>query len=373
MERAQKELILRDLDKKMVFLVGPRQVGKTWLAKDISGGLERVASLNWDNSADRRIIRREGWLRSSELLILDELHKMPQWKSFLKGVYDKKPAGMRILVTGSARLDFVRQTGPSLAGRFFTHRLMPFSPAELAGRKIASDLDRFIVRGGFPEPFLADEGVDADRWRSQYVDGLVTEDVLALDRVQDLRAIRLVLNLLRDRVGTPVSYHSLSEDVGVAPNTVRKYVAILEALYVVFRVTPWAGGVARSLLKNPKLYFFDTGLVRGDVGARFENLVAVCLLKHALFKTDSMGRDVRVHSIRTKDGREVDFCVVRDDSPELLVEAKVGDSDPSRSLLAFSRSLGVPGVQVVKELGREEAFGQVEVRDAGSFLRQLAL
>jgi len=373
MERAQKKLILKDLARKMVFLVGPRQVGKTWLANDIAAGFERTTSLNWDNTNDRKIIRRQGWLRSTELLVLDELHKMPRWKGFIKGVFDKRPDGMRILVTGSARLNLLRQAGPSLAGRFFAHRLMPFSPAEVGGTAFAADLDRFIVRGGFPEPFLADEQVDADRWRSQYLDGLVSEDVLDLERIQDLGAMRTLLSLLRERVGSPVSYQSLSEDTGVSPNTVRKYIAILEALFVVFRVTPLARDVARSLLKSPKLYFFDTGLVRGDAGARFENFVAACLLKHAMFKGDTTGRDVALRYIRTKEGKEVDFCLVTDDAAELLVEAKAGETDPSRPLLSFSRSLGVPGVQIVKELDQEERFQSVAVRSARAFLRELSI
>jgi predicted AAA+ superfamily ATPase len=236
-----------------------------------------------------------------------------------------------------------------------------------------ADVGRFLVRGGFPEPFLAERDEDADRWRAQYLDGLVREDVLDFERIHDLRSLQLVIELLRDRVGTPVSYQSLASDVGVAPNTIRKYVSILEAIYVVFRVTPWSRDVARSLLKNPKLYFFDGGLVRGGNGPRFENLVAVCLLKHVLGEADRTGRDHRLHYIRTKDGREVDFCVVADGRPESLVEAKTGEADADRSLARFAAALGVRGVQVVRDLRREHRAGDVEVRAAGPFLRSLAL
>jgi predicted AAA+ superfamily ATPase len=367
MERRQKRLIVRDLEKKIVFLVGPRQVGKTWLAKDIAREFRHATHLNWDSAGDRRVIRAEGWLKSTDLLVLDELHKMKGWKGFLKGVFDTRPAHLRILVTGSARLDFARQAGPSLAGRFFVHRLLPFSPAEVGDPSLARDIDRFMRRGGFPEPFLAEEDVDADRWRSQYVDGLVREDAPDFERIQDLRALRTVLDLLRERVGTPVSYQSLSVDAGVAPNTVRKYVRVLEALYIVFRVAPWTGSIARSLLKNPKLYFYDTGMVRGDPGAVFENFAAVCLLKQAMSDADRTGRDHALHYIRTKDGREVDFCVVRDGRPAFLVEAKHADVEPSANLARFCRALGVPGVQVVKEARRESVAGSIEVRMAERF------
>ena len=373
MERTQRARVVRDLAKKIVFLVGPRQVGKTWLARDVARDFRHPTYLNWDSLPDRKIIRGQAWLASTDLLILDELHKMKGWKGFLKGVFDTRPAGLRVLVTGSARMDFLRQAGPSLAGRFFTHRLLPFSPAELAGSPLADDLDRLMGRGGFPEPLLADVDEDADRWRSQYVDGLIREDVLDFERVHDLRALQVVLELLRSRVGTPVSYQSLAEEACVAPNTARKFVAILEALFVVFRVTPWTDHVARSLRKNPKLYFYDVGLVKGDDGARFENLVALCLLKHVLGEADRTGRDHRLHYVRTKDGREVDFCVVADGRASLLVEAKWAEADVDSSLRRYATALGVRGVQVVRHLHRERRDDPVDVRAAGPFLRELSL
>jgi predicted AAA+ superfamily ATPase len=373
MERRQKAWILKDLKKKLVFVVGPRQVGKTWLAKDIGKGFSNTVYLNYDRYEDRAIIKREGWLKTTEFLILDELHKMPGWKRFLKGVFDTKPESLRIAVTGSARLDLARKAGDSLAGRFFVHRLLPFSPAELSATEGFGDIDRFCSRGGFPEPFLAESAMDADRWRLQYVDGLIREDVVAFERIQDLRAIQLVLDLLRTRVGSPVSYRSIATDIEVAPNTVKKYLQILEALYIVFRVTPYSKNVARSLLKNPKLYFYDTGMVRGDQGAVFENLSAVCLLKHVLAKTDYQGKEHQLHYLRTKEGKEVDFCIIREGNPELLVESKYAESGFDKSLMMFSNKLGVPGVQVVKDLKRERQTDAVEMRMAERFFRELFL
>ena len=274
MYRKQIEPIIKDLNKKIVFIVGPRQVGKTWLTLEIGKRFNNTTYLNYDSYEDHQIIKEKSWLQSTELLILDELHKMPGWKNYLKGVFDTKPQNLKIVVTGSARLDIFRQTGDSLAGRFFTHRLMPFSLSELKEDPLSQDIDRFIIRGGFPEPFLVKNPVDAKRWRMQYVDSLLRVDILDFENIHNLKAIQLVFELLKQKVGSPISYKSIAEDVSISPNTVKKYIQIFEALYIVFKITPFSKNIARSLLKEPKIYFFDTGLIKGDKGAKFENLVA---------------------------------------------------------------------------------------------------
>lgn len=371
MRRLQEALIRKDLEKKMVFIVGPRQVGKTWLAREIGASFSRTVYLNYDRLEDRRIIREEGWLEDTRLLVLDELHKMDGWKNHLKGIFDTRPPGMRILVTGSARLDTFRRGGDSLAGRYFAHRLLPFSLAELAGTEHEGGIDRLLGRGGFAEPFLAEDAVDADRWRLQYTDGLVRQDILDFERIHDLRAMELIVELLRRGVGSPVSYASLARDAGIAPNTAKKYVQILEALFVVFRVVPHARNIGRSLLKEPKLYFFDTGQLPDDPGARFENLVALSLLEHALHRTDALGKRCELRCLRTKEGREVDFCLVEEEQPVLMVEAKLSRAQPPRALLYFRERLGIPAVQVVRHLKRERRDSNVEIRNAVSFLQGL--
>ena len=373
MDRYQKYAILHDLPKKMVLLAGPRQAGKTTLAKSIAKEFKNSVYLTFDRLEDRKIILEESWLSSTELLILDEIHKMPQWKNYLKGIYDTKPPDQKILVTGSARLEIFNQVGDSLAGRYFLHRLMPLSPAECDKINISYTLEHFLERGGFPEPFLDKDPVDANRWRLQYVDSLLRVDVLDFENIHNLNAIRLVFELLRKRVGSPISYNSIAEDIGISPNTVKKYIQILEALYIVFRLTPFSNNIARSLLKEPKIYFFDTGLVKGDEGAKFENFVATCLLKHVYAKIDYQGENYSLNYLHTKERHEVDFALIHDDHIEKMIEVKLTNHSIGASLRYFHEKYKIPAVQVVKELKREKVDNGIEIMDGLHFLQTLYL
>lgn len=372
MERFQQQSILRDLEKKMVILSGPRQAGKTTLAKAVSKQFSSSMYLNYDSAVDRKILLKESWLPSVELLIFDEIHKMPKWKNYLKGIYDTKPAFQKILVAGSARLEVFKKVGDSLAGRYFLHRLMPLSPAECEKMHVPYTIDRFLERGGFLEPFLAQEVVDANRWRFQYINRL-GEDVLDFENIQNVKAFRLVFDLLRERVGFPVSYSSIAQDVAVSVNTVKKYIQILEALYIVFRVTPFSRNIARSLLKEPKIYFFDTGLVKGDPGVKFENLVGVCLLKHVFAKIDYQAKMSSLHYLLTKEKKEVDFVLAEDNQMEKLIEVKHADPLVSANLRYFHEKYQTPAVQVVKELKREWVDDKIEVVRGDHFLKSLYL
>lgn len=371
MQRKQTEQIIKDLEKKIVFIVGPRQVGKTWISKEIGKKYKKTVYLNYDRFEDREIIKKEQWLKDTELLIFDELHKMENWKNYLKGVYDTKEKDLKILVTGSARMETFRQSGDSLAGRFYTHRLLPFSLAELLNSELGN-IERLMTRGGFPEPFLADDEIAAIRWRKQYIDGLIRTDILDFERIHDLRAIQTVFELLRRGVGSPASFNSIARDVEISPTTVKKYIEILEALFIVFRVTPYSKNIARSILKEPKIYFYDNGLVEGDAGQKFENFVAVSLLKYILAKNDYLGQSNELKYLRTKNGQEVDFALVDSKNEiEMIIETKTADSQLSKNLKYFSNKYDLNAVQVVKDLKREREMGRIKILSAEEFLRGL--
>lgn len=373
MNRTQKALILADLEKKIVLLVGPRQAGKTWIAKNIAAEFPGSIYLNYDQVLDRDIMLAQSWLPSTPLLVLDELHKMPNWKNYLKGVFDTRLSSMRILVTGSARLDVFDQLGDSLAGRYFRHRLLPLSLAELKQVGELPDYERLLTRGGFPEPYLATDDIESKRWRMQYINSMLSTDIFELDKILNLKAMRLVFELLRTRVGSPISYQSLAEDCAVSPVTIKKYIHLLEALYVVFRVTPYAKNIARSLLKEPKLYFFDTGLVQGDDGAKLENMVAVELLKHVYARTDYQAEECVLHYLRTKDGLEVDFAIATNDAIESIIEVKLADHKISKTLHYFQEKYGYQAIQLVGTLRHEVVHDNITVRSAEKFLATLTL
>lgn len=371
MERIQKNLILKDLEKKIVLIVGPRQAGKTWLSKNIASEFNKSVYLNYDQVLDREIMAQQSWLPTTDFLTFDELHKMPDWKNYLKGVYDTKPETMRILVTGSARLDIYDQLGDSLAGRYFRHRLLPLSLSELAQVGAQPDMERLLIRGGFPEPYLAPDIVEANRWRLQYITSILSTDIFEIDKIYNIKAMQLIFNLLRTRIGSPISYQSLAQDLAISPTTVKKYIQILEGLFVIFRVTPYSKNIARSLLKEPKLYFFDTGLVQGDDGAKLENLVAVSLLKHAYAKTDYHAEEYSLHYLRTKDGQEVDFALIKNDEVESMIEVKLSDTALSKSLIQFHEKYHYPAIQLVRFLRHEQDKNGIQILDAEKFLTKL--
>ncbi len=370
MKRSLEALIKKDLDKKIVLLSGPRQVGKTTLAKALYP--KTAEYFNIDSEEHRLLIKKTAWRRDCELVIFDELHKLKKWKNWIKGIYDTEGVRPRLLVTGSARMDAYRKGGDSLAGRFFSYRLHPCSVAEVKDKYQADEaLERILRFGGFPEPFLRGNEAAAKRWRRSHADRILREDLRDIASIRDLKGIETLVEMLRRSVSSTVSYESLSRDLQTSPHTAKNWIHMLENLYILFVVTPYSHNIARSLLKAPKVYFYDTGFVKDDPGARFENAVACALLKRLHFLEDTEGEKCSLHYVRDKEKREVDFLTIREGKPEFLIETKVANPDIAH-LKHFSRSLGrVKPILLARELKREIQLEGVPIKKASHWLQGL--
>jgi uncharacterized protein len=351
MKRYLFPYIAKDLKKKMVFLGGPRQVGKTTLVKDLLVEQPGIY-FNWDRLQDKKRVLAEDWVSENQLIALDEIHKYPKWKNLVKGFYDTYKDQHSFIVTGSARLDLFKRGGDSLLGRYHYWRLHPLSLDELpTGIEPREAFKRLMEVGGFPEPFLDNDPREARRWREERYNRIIREDIRDLENIKDIQSMTLLLHMLRERVGGLIVVSNLAQDLQVSPITVAKWIEIFEKMYLIFTVRPYTKNLPRSLKKPFKVYFFDNADVIGDEGVRFENLVATHLLKKCHFHQDYTGEKWELHFLRDKEQHEVDFLVLKDGKIQEIIETKWSDPQVSSSLVYFSEKLKAPkAVQLVASL-----------------------
>ncbi len=362
--------VLEDLKKKMVFVGGPRQVGKTTLAKAvISDNYPDGRYFNWDYDEDRQDILQKKWSLDNNLLVFDELHKFPRWKTWIKGIYDVSHKIHSFLVTGSARLDIYRRGGDSLMGRYHYWRLHPFTLDEIPNGISPKDaFDRLMTVGGFPEPFLEKDERTARRWRRERFDRVLREDIRDLESIRNIQLLGMFLDALRHRVGGKVVLSNMAGDLQISPKTAKSWLEVLERMYLVFTVLPFTKSLSRAVLKPPKVYFFDNADVLGDEGARFENLVATSLFKRLNYLEDRVGYRYELRYIRDKEGREVDFAIIKEGDLEELIEVKYSDESISKSLLYYTRRLNPKrATQLVATLKRSFDKGGIKVTDPISY------
>lgn len=367
--------VLQDLEKKMVFIGGPRQTGKTTLSKKLlrrEGLSPDRWYFNWDDKGDRASILREEFPAGTGLLVFDEIHKYARWRGIVKGLFDKRKADLKILVTGSARLDHYRKGGGSLQGRYHHFRIHPLSYAELPGRK-PTDLEDLLQLSGFPEPFFSSSAREARRWSREYASRVLEEDLVSLENVKDVSLVELLVAALPERVGSPLSLNSLREDLQVSHQTVSRWMDMLENLYLIFRIPPFIGSLLRSVKKETKHYHFDWTVVR-DRGIRFENMVACHLLKWCHFQQDYESRDLRLHFYRDMDGREVDFVIAEGGKPIEIIECKTSAERGYNPALRYLKAK-FPGAKasLVSLNGKEDVMDGNGVRlyPAHTFLEGL--
>ncbi len=363
------------LPRKMVFIGGPRQVGKTTLALSLVGeGADEThpAYFNWDDPRAAARIRRLELPPGESLIVLDEIHKYARWRNLVKGIYDTEKSRRRIVVTGSARLDYYRKGGDSLANRYRYFRLHPFSLGELSASPTKSDVDSLLRFGGFPEPFLLQDDREHRIWQRDRVARVVREDLRDLEQVREISLVEQLVDLLPARVGSPLSIKSLREDLEVDHKTVERWITILENLYLCFRISPFGASRVRAVKKERKLYLWDWSMAP-EGGARFENLVASQLLKYCHFIEDTEGHAMELRFLRDTDKREVDFVVLKDRKPIFAVECKSGERSVSPAIHYFAERTSILRFFQVHLGDRHFEAGAATVLPFRTFCRELRL
>lgn len=357
------------IDQKLVLLTGPRQVGKTFLSQHLQNSFQYF---NFDSLESRREMLEKTWLRDGSLVVFDEIHKMRKWKQWLKGIYDLERGKNKILVTGSARMDTFRKAGDSLAGRHYSVRLLPFSLKELKTPKPKETFNEMLRLGSFPEPFLSGSERKAALWRKSHLDVILRQDLLSQEAIRDIASIETLVELLSHRVGQGISYKSLADELSASPQTVKRWIQLLESYYIIFTVYPYTKSVAEAVKKEPRVFFYDVGRVKSDEGFKIENLVALHLLKRNWFLEDTQGAKTRLCYLRDKKKHDVDFAIECDGKLTHLIEVKTSDDSYNGSLNYFAQRLKpASSLHLVLNLNREKDFEHYQVRDLSKFLYSL--
>lgn len=358
----------------MLFIAGPRQSGKTSLARDYLKK-KRCDSLyfNWDIEKIRRRYRNDSDFIAKEAsrfstnptVVIDEIHKITRWKNILKGLFDEYGEAFQIIVTGSARLDYFRRSGDSLVGRYTLVNLFPFSLREWAGKshdafgmwlneesdwkdiaavfekkllgakQIPRDVaESYLNFGPFPVPLLSGSMQRSRKWHRDYISLLVREDLRDLSGIRELDRVSDLVELLPGRVGSPLSLRNLAGDLEASHTTVKNWLQALGRLYLIWPLRPYSAKLNRVMRKEPKIYFMDWTYA-GSEGSRFENMIATSLYRFASSLLDRGWPEVKLHFFRTYDKKEIDFVLVYKGKPILAIEAKSGSQQISPHLYRF--------------------------------------
>lgn len=360
--------VKQTLEKKMAFIGGPRQVGKTTFALNFlkPSTVKNASYLNWDRASDKSLILKDQINLNSEVIVFDEIHKYKKWRTLIKGLYDKYHEDHTFIVTGSARLDHFRRGGDSLLGRYRYFRLHPLTLNELNKSPSKGDLDSLLKFGGFPEPFFSQNEREHRLWQKERTERVIQEDLRDLESVKDISLLLLLAEILPTKVGSPLSLKSLEEDLQVSQPTVARWAGLLSLLYYNYSISPFGSQKIRSVKKLQKHYMWDWSLVV-DPGFRFENLVASHLLKYCHFLEDTEGFKMELKYLRDTDGREIDFVVEKDKRPIFAVECKTGEKQLSKSIAYFRERTPIPAFYQV-HLGTKD-FGEAKTGRVLPFLK----
>lgn len=363
-----------DLKNKMVFVGGPRQVGKTTFALTFLSEPDEKhpAYLNWDDTLTRSSLLRGELPPNQDVIVLDEIHKYARWRNLVKGFYDTRKSDVSFIITGSARLDYYSKGGDSLQGRYHYYRLHPFSLQEINSNSSVSDVQGLLKFGGFPEPFLRADEKFWRRWQKERLQRVIYEDIRDLENIKEISLLELLAEEIPNRVGSPLSVKNLKELLQVAHETVERWLKIFERMYYCYRIPPYGPPKVRAVKKEQKLYLWDWSIVP-DRGSRFENFVASQLLKYCHFVEDTEGFRMDLRFLRDTDKREIDFVVLKEGRPMFAVECKSGEKNINPSLFYFMKRTSIPRFYQVHEGNRDYEKDGVRVLPVHTFCRELSL
>ena len=371
-QRYIKIPVADDLNTRMVFIGGPRQVGKTTFALTFlpSPVENHPAYLNWDDISIRASLLR-GELPSNEKnIVLDEIHKYARWRNLVKGFYDTNKSEISFIITGSARLDYYRKGGDSLQGRYHYYRLHPFSLTELNPNPGKKDFEVLLKFGGFPEPLLRAEEKFWRRWQRERLQRVIYEDIRDLENIKEISMLELLAQELPNRVGSPLSVKNIKEILQVAHETVERWLKIFERMYYCFRIPPYGPPKIRAVKKEQKLYLWDWSLLN-EPGPRFENFIASHLLKYCHFIEDTEGFSMELRFLRDTDKREIDFVVLKEGVPMFAVECKTGEKSISPAIFYFKERTDISDFYQVHQGTKDYKKNGVRVIPVETFCKEL--
>lgn len=372
--RYLKNPVEEDLKSRMVFIGGPRQVGKTTFALTfLPGSSEKhPAYLNWDDVSVKSSLLKGELPGGQKLFILDEIHKFSGWRGLVKGFYDTRRSDTSFIITGSARLDYYRKGGDSLQGRYHYYRLHPFTLPEINAKPATSDINQLLTFGGFPEPLLNGEEKFWRRWQRERIQRVIYDDIRDLENIREISLLELLAEELPNRVGSPLSLKNLKETLQVSHETIDRWISIFERMYYCFRISPYGPRKVRAVKKEQKLYLWDWSLIN-EKGPKFENFIASHLLKYCHFIEDTEGFKMDLRFLRDTDKREIDFVVLKDEKPLFGIECKTGEKNINPALFYFMERTQIPKFYQVHSGERDYEKNGVRVLPVQKLIQELSL
>lgn len=361
-------------EKKLILVSGPRQAGKTTFAKDIASKEPVSLYFNYDIPANKvRILTNPTFFEEVDrkkgdlpLIILDEIHKYIDWKNYLKGIYDGYADEFRFLVTGSGRLELSRKKGDALAGRYLHFHFYPFTIGEIFALSIGMEdvgilteipeqsaiaqeaWETMFQVSGFPEPFLKGTKLKYRRWAKSYHSHVIRDDIRNEFAVRQVDTMEALYFLLSGCVGSPFSFSNHARTLKISHKTVSSWITVFEQFFLVFKIRPYSKRISRSLVKEPKIYFYDYCRVH-DEALRFENMVAIELSRAVTLWSDFGLGEYELWYLRNKQKEEVDFLVTKNANPFFMVEAKLSETAISPHLVKFQNILHIPAIQLINQ------------------------